>query len=160
MNKCLLLSKKILKPEMEPIPVTGRSGTGLSVDRPVTGRPFSCRSTGPVRSDRLGPVPVVKNPDRFHLCLKLSFLERGCGCEGVNVFIIMISRTYTYTLKIGGIFSWHRNQKRDSFQKIEFVLCSSKRSFRKRKLEYQANLNAIFFSIQNFNQRYFNSQTR
>jgi len=57
-----------------------RSGTVLDCRPVVTGgpagRPVSCRSTGrtgrpagPVRSDRLKPVPVpvVKNPDRFHL---------------------------------------------------------------------------------------------
>ncbi len=51
---------------MEPVPVTGRFGTGLDF-----------RPAGPVRSDRLRPVPVpvVKNPDRFHLC---SFLNE---CE-------------------------------------------------------------------------------
>ncbi len=81
------------QPEIEPVPVTVRSGpvryrsgfqTGRSpLDRQVAGRPVvtdrpvSCQSTGqtdrpagPVRSDQLRPVPVVKNPDRFHLCVQ------------------------------------------------------------------------------------------
>jgi hypothetical protein len=56
----------------------GRRSTGqLPFDRSITVRPVNRRSTGqtgrpagPVRSDffRPVPVPVVKNPDRFHLC--------------------------------------------------------------------------------------------
>jgi hypothetical protein len=41
---------------MEPVPVTSLSGPGLDFG-----------TAGPVQSDRLRPVPVVKNPDRFHL---------------------------------------------------------------------------------------------
>ncbi len=53
---------------------------GLPVDRSVTGRP-----AGPVRSDRLRPVPVpvVKNPDRFHLWLRLLIIG---GCSKVLMF--------------------------------------------------------------------------
>jgi hypothetical protein len=57
----------------------GRDGTGTGY-QPVryrsgfqTGRSTG-RPAGPVRSNRLRPVPVavVKNPDRFHLC-RMSF---------------------------------------------------------------------------------------
>jgi hypothetical protein len=73
-------------------PVNHRSTERSSFDRSITVRPAVHRSTGrspfdrpvtvgptgPVRSDlfRPIPVPVVKNPDRFHLWTTLYTLKK------------------------------------------------------------------------------------
>ncbi len=66
-----------------------RSNGRLPIDRSISDRP-----AGPVRSDLFGPVPVVKNPDRFPLwCIESLNTDSASERNFLNGFILK-KKTY------------------------------------------------------------------